>query len=105
LAYDGYLHSHLGNIMDDDYSIAQARNQLSELVHQAESGKTVKLTRRGKPVAVVVSLAAYESLASYQSRVTPVWSVARLDTVGYKFNREEVNSRAARGLTKRGKAR
>jgi prevent-host-death family protein len=95
--------------MNDDYSIAQARNQLSELVHQAESGKTVKLTRRGKPVAVVVSLAAYESLASHQVRAAPVWNVARLDTAGYSFDREEANSRqsshAAGRAKKRGKTR
>lgn len=87
--------------MDDDYSIAQARNQLSELVHQAESGKAVKLTRRGKPVAVVVSLATYESLSA--SKATPAWNVARLDTTAYRFDREDANARAT--TSSRGKAR
>ena len=34
-------------------SIADARNRLPALVHQAEAGEAVTITRRGKPVAVV----------------------------------------------------
>lgn len=44
------------------YSIAGARNQLPALVHDAEAGKAVHLTRRGKPVAVLISLADYDRL-------------------------------------------
>ena len=36
-------------------SIADARNRLPALVHQAEAGEAVTITRRGKPVAVVIS--------------------------------------------------
>ena len=42
--------------MSNRYSIAEARTNLPAIVDQAESGLTVELTRRGKPVAVVVSL-------------------------------------------------
>lgn len=42
------------------YSIAQARANLPTIVDQAEAGLTVELTRRGKPVAVVVSLREFE---------------------------------------------
>ena len=38
------------------YSIAEARSNLSSIVDQAEAGQEIELTRRGKPVAVVVSL-------------------------------------------------
>ena len=38
------------------YSIAAARTNLPAIVDQAEAGLTIELTRRGKPVAVVVSL-------------------------------------------------
>ena len=44
------------------YSIAQARDSLARLVHEAESGQVVHLTRRGEPVAVVVSTADYARL-------------------------------------------
>ncbi len=43
-------------------SIAEARNQLPALIHQAETGQPVTISRRGKPVAVVLSVAEYERL-------------------------------------------
>ncbi len=46
------------------YSIARARDQLARLVHEAEKGKPVELTRRGHPVAVLVSAAEYSRLSS-----------------------------------------
>lgn len=46
------------------YSIAQARNSLPALVHEAEEGTPVELTRRGKPVAVLLSSDEYQRLAS-----------------------------------------
>lgn len=48
--------------MPREFSIAEARNQLPALVHQVEKGPPVRLTRRGKPVAVLVSLREYERL-------------------------------------------
>ena len=44
------------------YSIAQACDQLTQLVHQAEQGKPVELTRRGKRVAVILSAEEYDRL-------------------------------------------
>jgi prevent-host-death family protein len=41
--------------MDKTYSIAEARNDLSGVVREAEAGRPVTLSRRGRPVAVVVS--------------------------------------------------
>lgn len=48
--------------MPREFSIAEARNQLPALVHAVEKGPPVRLTRRGKPVAVLVSLQEYERL-------------------------------------------
>lgn len=48
--------------MAQRYSIANARISLPTIVDQAEAGQTVELTRRGKPVAVVVSLREFERL-------------------------------------------
>jgi prevent-host-death family protein len=38
------------------YSIAEARSNLPGIVDQAEAGQEIQLTRRGEPVAAVVSL-------------------------------------------------
>ena len=43
-------------------SIAEARNQLPALVHSAEAGQPTALTRRGKTVAVLLSIAEFERL-------------------------------------------
>jgi prevent-host-death family protein len=48
--------------MSHKYSIAQARSNLPTIVDQAESGIEVELTRRGEPVAVVVSSREFERL-------------------------------------------
>lgn len=45
-------------------SIAKARNTLTRLIHKAEDGEPVHITRHGKPVAVLVSRDEYERLSS-----------------------------------------
>lgn len=45
-------------------SIAQARDSLTELLYEAEEGRPVQVTRRGKAVAVLLSEAEYERLRS-----------------------------------------
>ncbi len=49
-------------------SIAQAKDHLPRLVRQAEQGEAVRITRRGKPVAVLVSAAEYQRLHAGQER-------------------------------------
>ena len=44
------------------YSIARARDRLTYLVHVAERGEPIELTRRGKPVAVLVSVEDFERI-------------------------------------------
>ncbi|MDJ0620689.1 MAG: type II toxin-antitoxin system Phd/YefM family antitoxin [Calothrix sp. MO_192.B10] len=48
------------------YSIAKARDKFAQIVHAVEQGKSVKITRRGKPVAVVLSLKEYQRLTDRQ---------------------------------------
>ena len=50
------------NHMPQRYSIAEARTHLPTIIDQAESGVAVELTRRGQPVAVVVSSREFERL-------------------------------------------
>ncbi|MBV6408940.1 MAG: hypothetical protein EFKGCFLK_02559 [Rhodocyclaceae bacterium] len=49
--------------MDKTYSIAEARNDLSGVVREAEAGRPVTLSRRGRPVAVIVSASEFARLA------------------------------------------
>ncbi|HUR81227.1 MAG TPA: type II toxin-antitoxin system Phd/YefM family antitoxin [Thermoanaerobaculia bacterium] len=45
-------------------SIAEARNNLPQLVKDAEAGQPVELTRHGRRVAVIVSAREYDRLAA-----------------------------------------
>ena len=53
--------------MAERYSIAEARRNLPRLVHEAERGKAVELTRRGESVAMLISRRRFEQLASNYS--------------------------------------
>jgi prevent-host-death family protein len=55
-------------LMSRRYSIADARISLPTIIDRAEAGEPVELTRRGKPVAVVVSLREFERLRSDRPR-------------------------------------
>jgi prevent-host-death family protein len=50
------------------YSIADARTSLPTIIDQAEAGERIELTRRGKPVAIVVSLREFERLRADRPR-------------------------------------
>ena len=46
------------------YSIAKARDNLAAIVHDVERDSAVELTRRGEPVAVVLSIKEYRRLSA-----------------------------------------
>jgi prevent-host-death family protein len=48
--------------MAKSYSVADARAHLPEILDDVEAGKDVQLTRRGRPVALVLSPERYEML-------------------------------------------
>ena len=48
--------------MQKQFSIAEAKNKLPSIIHYVEKGPYVELTRRGKPVAVLLSIQEYERL-------------------------------------------
>ena len=50
------------NIVAFRYSIAEARAHLPGIIDQAKSGIPVELTRRGEPVAVLISTQEFEAL-------------------------------------------
>jgi prevent-host-death family protein len=45
-------------------SIAEAKNNLSHLIHELDAEEAIQLTRHGKPVAVMMSEAHYKKLSS-----------------------------------------
>lgn len=51
-----------GKCTEDHYTIAEAKNRLPSIIHSVEKGPSVKLTRRGRTVAVLLSIAEYDRL-------------------------------------------
>lgn len=47
---------------EKSYSVAEARQNFARLIRSAERGKAVEITRRGEPVAVLLSAAEYLAL-------------------------------------------
>ena len=45
-----------------NYSIAETKNNLSQLVHKAEEGELIQITRRGHSVAVLLSIEEFEKI-------------------------------------------
>ncbi len=50
--------------MSKSLSIAEARHDLAAVVHQLEHQPRIQLTRRGKPVAVLLSVREYNRLTT-----------------------------------------
>ncbi|OPX40482.1 MAG: hypothetical protein B1H13_07335 [Desulfobacteraceae bacterium 4484_190.3] len=48
--------------MQKRFSIAETKNKLPSIIHDVEKGNSVELTRRGKPVAALLSIKEYERL-------------------------------------------
>jgi prevent-host-death family protein len=71
--------------MTKRYSIAEARAHLPSIVDEVEIGKAVELTRRGKPVAVVLSLQQYELLSTARSNFADAYRAFRA-----KFGSEDI---------------
>jgi antitoxin Phd len=46
--------------MERQFTIAEAKSRLPAIIHSVEDGPSVKLTRHGKPVAVLLSICEYE---------------------------------------------
>ena len=56
--------SMMGKKMTEKHSITEARSNLPRLIRKAEQGKTVELTRRGTPVAVLLGQKKFERLST-----------------------------------------
>jgi prevent-host-death family protein len=63
--------------MPKKYSIAEARHNLAALVHHVERISSIELTRRGEPVAVLLSIQEYQRLLSKQTNFWDAYSAFR----------------------------
>lgn len=61
-ATNGHLNGHLAQAAVKSVSVAAAKNTLTELLREVESGRPVGISRRGQGVAVLLSAAEYERL-------------------------------------------
>jgi len=50
--------------MEKTFSIAEARHNLAALIHELEHRPLIQLTRRGKTVAVLLSMREYQRLTA-----------------------------------------
>jgi len=82
--------------MSRRYSIAEARAHLPSIVDEVEVGPPVEITRRGKPVAVVLSSAQYESLTLQRSSFADAYRLFR-----NKFDLAELDLEADFGASLR----
>jgi prevent-host-death family protein len=55
------------------YSVKTAQNDFSKLIREVESGGPVTITRRGKPVAVILSVHEYDRLAESKPTFTQAY--------------------------------
>lgn len=63
--------------MAREYSIAEARRQFASLVDEVQQGRTVRLTRRGKTVAVLLSVSEFDRLVSARPPLWPALAAFR----------------------------
>lgn len=61
-----YVHNSGGEMRERTVSIAQARANLPGLIRDTEEGKTIEITRRGSPVAILLSASTYRQLVGEQ---------------------------------------
>jgi antitoxin (DNA-binding transcriptional repressor) of toxin-antitoxin stability system len=55
-----------GSPMEKRFTISEAKNNLPAIVHSVETGPSVKLTRRGRPVAVLLLILVTRNTTDYE---------------------------------------
>ena len=77
--------------MDKKYSIAEARQNLPAVVHEAERAGSVGITRRGHVVARLLAEHEFQRLVRGRKQID--WGTTLIDTRGFRFDREKANER------------
>ncbi len=60
--------------MSRTYSLSEARANLSTIVDEVQVGDPIELTRRGEPIAIVVSLRDYRRLSDERPSCSDLYS-------------------------------
>jgi len=83
--------------MERTCSIADAKSQLPRLVHDVEAGQTITLTRRGRPVAVLITVDELARLRRRGTRFSSAYEELRqrFDFVELDIDPEVVFERSA----------
>jgi len=84
-------------------TIAQAKNNLSHLIHQVEGDEPVHITRYGKPVAVMMSEAQYKALTSPSKSINSAilhWQSERDENIDHGFTEIELSDIRAEAVTR-----
>jgi prevent-host-death family protein len=84
------------------YSIADARKNLPTVVDEAQAGLEVQLTRRGQPVAVVMSVDQFERMKTERATFADSYRAFRQRFPEGKCN---LRARTFKGLRERGVGR
>lgn len=74
--------------MLNTYSIAEAKAHLAQVVRQAEERGPVELTRRGRPVAMVISIPDYQRLGG---KPKPGWDAVAQVRREYDFESLDID--------------
>lgn len=88
--------------MSKSFSIAEARHNLAAVVHQLEHQPRIQLTRRGKPVAVLMSVREYNRLTA-QTR--SFWEIYTTFAEAVDLRRLEIEPQVFDGVRDRASGR
>jgi antitoxin Phd len=81
--------------MMPSYSIAEARNHFAEIVHDLKHVSRIEVTRRGRPVAILISVEEFELLRAGNVTFTSAYEAFRNT---YDLAKEEIDPGVFEGL-------
>jgi prevent-host-death family protein len=78
--------------MTKRYSIASARDNLASIVHDLESIDSVEITRRGEPVAILLSKSHYDRLTACKTGFWEAYTqfIKEVNLVDLKIDPDDV---------------
>jgi len=90
------------------YSVAQARDRFAEIVHGLESQPRIEVTRRGRTVAVMISVEAYEQMqavAAAAAAATDFWASYQAFRAAHDLTRLDIGPQTFEGVRDRSSGR
>ena len=80
--------------MDQTWQLQEAKNRLSQVVDDAVNRGPQIITRRGKKVAIVLSLAEYRRLTASQGSLSEFFRASPLVGASLTLDRDQSDARA-----------